>query len=233
MRPLGLAIVLAVCSAPFLGSATKLTGGTGSIYVGSYARRMVVIDEATERVTAEIPLVTGIPWSARPSQDGTRFYIQNADLEHFEILDIATRKTIDTFTLSEGNKKVRIRSIEPDPHAPVRGDGHGVGDQADRPVRDRRADARPIRPEGPQDRPHDPVADRSRAPILFPDAILTGRQAAVRVFRGGLDSRRDEPGTACDLGSRRSRTSRRSGASIWDRSTTPTTIRPGSARSSR
>ena len=73
MRPLGLAIVLAVCSAPFLGSATKLTGGTGSIYVGSYARRMVVIDEATERVWAEIPLVTGIPWSARPSQDGTRF----------------------------------------------------------------------------------------------------------------------------------------------------------------
>jgi hypothetical protein len=36
-------------------------------------------------------------------------------MEKVEILDIATRKTIDTFTLSEGNKKVRIRSVEPDP----------------------------------------------------------------------------------------------------------------------
>jgi hypothetical protein len=29
--------------------------------VGSYAKRMIVIDEATERVTGEIPLATGIP----------------------------------------------------------------------------------------------------------------------------------------------------------------------------
>ena len=36
-------------------------------------------------------------------------------MEKVEILDIAARKTIDSFTLSEGNKKVRIRSIEPDP----------------------------------------------------------------------------------------------------------------------
>ena len=36
-------------------------------------------------------------------------------MEKVEIVDIASRKTIDTFTLSEGNKKVRIRSLEPDP----------------------------------------------------------------------------------------------------------------------
>ena len=53
---------------------------------------MVVIDEATERVTAQIPLATGIPWFVRRSQDATRFYIENADQEHFEVVDIATRK---------------------------------------------------------------------------------------------------------------------------------------------
>ena len=37
----------------------KLTGGTGTIYLGSYARRIVAIDEATEKVMAEIPLKTG------------------------------------------------------------------------------------------------------------------------------------------------------------------------------
>ncbi len=36
-------------------------------------------------------------------------------MEKVEIIDIASRKTLDTFTLSEGNKKVRIRSLEPDP----------------------------------------------------------------------------------------------------------------------
>ena len=36
-------------------------------------------------------------------------------MEKVEILDIASRSTVDTFTLSEGAKKVRIRSIEPDP----------------------------------------------------------------------------------------------------------------------
>ena len=74
MRPLGFAIVLAVCCSSFVSSSPKLTGGTGTIYVGSYAKRIVVIDEATEKVTAEIPLTTGIPWTAHLSQDATRLY---------------------------------------------------------------------------------------------------------------------------------------------------------------
>ena len=49
------------------------------------------------------------------SRDRKRFYTVEAAMEKVEILDIASRKTIDTFTLSEGNKKVRIRSLEPDP----------------------------------------------------------------------------------------------------------------------
>jgi hypothetical protein len=115
MRTLEVAIVLAVSSSPFLSGSPKLTGGTGTIYLGSYAKRMVVIDEASERVTAEIPLATGIPWSVRRSQDATRFYIQNADQEHFEVVDLATRKSIDSFTLSEGNRNVRALAFAVDP----------------------------------------------------------------------------------------------------------------------
>ena len=36
-------------------------------------------------------------------------------MEKVEVIDIASRKTIDKFTLSEGNKHVRIRSLTPDP----------------------------------------------------------------------------------------------------------------------
>ena len=115
MRTLGFAVVLAVSCSTFVSSAPKLTGGTGTIYLGSYAGRMIAIDEATERVTAEIPLTTGIPWTTHRSQDDRRFYIENADQEHFEVVDIPTRKSIDSFTFSEGNKKVRALSFTVDP----------------------------------------------------------------------------------------------------------------------
>jgi hypothetical protein len=115
MRALGFAIVLAVGSSSFVNSSPKLTGGAGTIYVGSYNKRMVVIDEATEKVTTEIPLTTGIPWTAHLSQDATRLYVENADQQHFEVVDIATRKSIDSFTLSEGNRKVLALAFAVDP----------------------------------------------------------------------------------------------------------------------
>ena len=112
-----LSLLLAACgliaAAPV--SAPKLTAGTGTIYLGSYARRIAVIDEATEKVTAQIPLKTGIPWSVRLSRDGTRFYVQSADQEHFEVIDVESRQTLDTFTLSEPDKHVRALAFDVDP----------------------------------------------------------------------------------------------------------------------
>ncbi|OLB62793.1 MAG: hypothetical protein AUI11_04120 [Acidobacteria bacterium 13_2_20CM_2_66_4] len=93
----------------------KITGGTGTIYLGSYARRIAVIDEATEKLTAEIPLRTGLMWAMRLSADATRFYVQSADQERFEVIDVASRKTLDTFTLSEGDRHVRALAFDVDP----------------------------------------------------------------------------------------------------------------------
>jgi len=119
MRTVAFAVVLAVSGSAFLSGPPKLTGGTGAIYLGSYAKRMVVIDEATETVAAEIPLSTGIPGTVHRSQDATRLYVENADQEHFEVVDIATRKSIDAFTLSEGNRKVRTLAFTVDPQQRV------------------------------------------------------------------------------------------------------------------
>jgi uncharacterized membrane protein len=95
--------------------STKLTGGSGTIYLGSYAKRIAVIDEATEKLTAEIPLKTGLPWAMRLSRDATRFYVQSADQERFEVIDVASRQTLDTFTLSDGNTHVRALAFDVDP----------------------------------------------------------------------------------------------------------------------
>jgi len=110
-----IAVAGAALSAFEQPGTSKLTGGTGTIYLGSYAKRIAVIDEATEKLTAEIPLKTGLPWAMRLSRDATRFYLQSADQERFEIIDVASRQTLDTFTLSEGNHHVRALAFDVDP----------------------------------------------------------------------------------------------------------------------
>jgi DNA-binding beta-propeller fold protein YncE len=112
-----ISLLVAACSlvAAAPASPPKLTGGTGTIYLGSYARRIAVIDEATEKLAADIPLRTGLPWMVRMSPDGTRLYVQNADQEHFEVVDVAGRRSLDAFTLSEPGKAVRALAFDVDP----------------------------------------------------------------------------------------------------------------------
>jgi hypothetical protein len=82
-----LSMLMGLAAAP-----SKLTGGNGTLYLGGYSKRLFVL-----------------------SQDRTRFYVLDASMERFETIDLATRQTLDTFTLSEANKKVRVRSFEVDP----------------------------------------------------------------------------------------------------------------------
>jgi DNA-binding beta-propeller fold protein YncE len=92
-----------------------VSAGNGTLIIGSYPKQYWIIDEATEKVVGTIPYSSGIPRRTTLSRDGKRFYTIEAAMEKVEIIDIASRKTIDTFTLSEGTRKVRIRSLEPDP----------------------------------------------------------------------------------------------------------------------
>ena len=96
-------------------SSSSVTGGNGTLYVGTISNRILVIDEATMEVTAEIPVTIGIPRSLTLSQDRKRLYMGEAAFEDIEIIDVETRETIDTFTLSEGNRKVRISGYQVDP----------------------------------------------------------------------------------------------------------------------
>src|SRR5262249_13723760 len=92
-----------------------LTGGTGTLYLGSYSKNIIAIAEATEQDVTRLPPTAGIPWTVRLASDATRLYIENADQEHIEIVDLGTRQSVDTFTLSEGNKKVRVLGFAADP----------------------------------------------------------------------------------------------------------------------
>ena len=94
---------------------SRLTGGNGTLYIGGYPNLIWIIDEATEKVVGTIHTKGGIPRRLNLTRDRKLFYVIDATQEVVEVVDIGTRSTLDTFKLSDGNKRVRINSIEPDP----------------------------------------------------------------------------------------------------------------------
>ena len=95
--------------------APSVNGGNGKLYIGTYRGDIHIYDEATEKLEDRIVLKTGLPRSLLPSQDRTRFYVLNSTYEQIEVVDIASRKTLNTFTLSTGNKHMRVISMQADP----------------------------------------------------------------------------------------------------------------------
>ena len=121
MHTLARALVVCTLAAAVMAGVSpkaaekRVSAGTGTLIIGSYPKQYWIIDEATERIVGTIPYQSGIPRRTALSHDRKRFYTIEAQMEKVEIVDIAARRSIDTFTLSEGNKKVRIRNLEPDP----------------------------------------------------------------------------------------------------------------------
>jgi hypothetical protein len=105
----------ATLQAQRFGGGMTLTGGNALMYIGTYGGSIQVFDEATEKLVDEIKLQTGIPRNLILSLDKKRFYVLDSTYEKIEIVDIASRKTLDTFTLSSGATKTRVRSMQVDP----------------------------------------------------------------------------------------------------------------------
>lgn len=91
------------------------SGGNGTIYMGAYNNSVYVIDEATLEVTRRIPTTTGIPNRFDLAPDNETLYIRDAAMEHVEVLDLVEGRSVDSFTLSQSNTKVRIRTMAADP----------------------------------------------------------------------------------------------------------------------
>jgi DNA-binding beta-propeller fold protein YncE len=92
-----------------------VAAGNGTMYVTTYKGVIAVIDEATEKVTAEIPTKIGIPIRATISDDWSRLYVLDSTYEKIEIIDRVKGTSLGTFTLTEGGTKTRIWSMRPDP----------------------------------------------------------------------------------------------------------------------
>ena len=183
-----LACTFAILSALSGGAAAQpaggLTGGDGTFYVGAFPNRIYVIDEATEQVVDTIEMTLGGPPNdMRMSADGSRMYMRDRTFEHIEVIDLETRSTVDTFTLSEGSTQVRNPQHGGVARRRLRRPPRRHRHQARRPLRDRPPPAPPGGPRLARGHAGDPVAGRRGADRREHD-VLARRRAALPVRRG-------------------------------------------------
>lgn len=111
MRTTALAFAVALGMGAADGSAQQLSGGDGLLYIGTYAADIHVVSETDFSVVARIPAAAGIPGGLLATPDGRLLVAPTIDYEWVEVFDVETRQSIDRFTLSERNAKVRIQSM--------------------------------------------------------------------------------------------------------------------------
>jgi DNA-binding beta-propeller fold protein YncE len=112
----GALVLPALVSTPAAQTASlPVSPGNGTMYIGGYPNSIWVIDEAKAKVVETISTQIGLPRRLVMSRDRSRFYVADIHATNIEIIDVATRKSLDTLTLSGGNSRVRINAFEPDP----------------------------------------------------------------------------------------------------------------------
>jgi DNA-binding beta-propeller fold protein YncE len=97
-------------------SAQKIApAGAGVMYVGTYANKIYKVSEATMRVVDSIPISIGIPTGLLLSANHKHLYVSEPRNETFEVIDLETKKSLDTFTLSDEDRRVMLWGANVDP----------------------------------------------------------------------------------------------------------------------
>lgn len=101
----------AIVSAVFAAFAAA----QGTVFIGTWPHTVQIIDERQQKVVDKIELSTGLPDDLDLSEDRKTLYAATLEKSGFEVIDVATRKVTNSFTLNEGAKQVRFRSWAADP----------------------------------------------------------------------------------------------------------------------
>jgi hypothetical protein len=118
VRLLAGVLLFAAAASPLVGQQAmggSVPGGDGILYIGTYGREIVRLDERTGEILAPIPM-QGIPRTIVPNPAGNRFYVLDTSYETVEVVDVAGARVERSFTLSSGpTNRVRIWGMTLDP----------------------------------------------------------------------------------------------------------------------
>jgi DNA-binding beta-propeller fold protein YncE len=104
----------ALAAAPL--AAQTPSAKKGMLYVGAWQKKIIVIDEAAQKVAGEVELKYDVPRSLMLSEDKKKIIVHSMKDCGFEFVDIATKKVEHSFVLNEGGKRYRPNgfAITPD-----------------------------------------------------------------------------------------------------------------------
>jgi len=91
------------------------TAEAGVLFVSAYPDRVLVIDEATQQVVDTIEPQVGLPTGVRLSYDRKKIFITTGDNNGVAVIDLATHKVLNHFTLNTGKTQYRFNGVAPDP----------------------------------------------------------------------------------------------------------------------
>jgi DNA-binding beta-propeller fold protein YncE len=103
--PLLFAFALTFCAAGF----------AGTLFLPAYPSNVIVVDEASGKITDTIKLQTGTPLGLQLSSDHKRVYVTTVDHNGIEVIDVATHKVLSHVTLNTPTKQYRFMIGTPDP----------------------------------------------------------------------------------------------------------------------
>ncbi|HEY9226202.1 MAG TPA: hypothetical protein VIP11_06125, partial [Gemmatimonadaceae bacterium] len=112
-RPLWRAVLFLGLAAASVAAQIP-AGGNGTLYVGTYARQVLVLDEATMQVRDTIKSSIGIPLLSL-SFNRKNLYLTDPRNEKVEIIDLATKRPVANFTLSNDSTIVQFWGFSLDP----------------------------------------------------------------------------------------------------------------------
>jgi len=103
-----LAALTALLCAPSLASASTL-------FMGSYPDKMLIVDEATGTVQDRLTLASGLPTSMRMSNDNKKIYVTTITTSGIEVIDVASKKVVNSLSLNTPTERYRFNGGTPDP----------------------------------------------------------------------------------------------------------------------
>jgi hypothetical protein len=95
------------CTAALALTAFSAPAHAGSLMLGSYPDKMLVVDDTTGKVTQRIQLAEGLPVSLRKSNDEKKIFITTITTSGFIVLDAATKAIVTQFSLNTPTVRYR------------------------------------------------------------------------------------------------------------------------------
>jgi hypothetical protein len=85
------------------------------LFLPAYPDRVLVVDEGTQQIVDTIQTQVGLPTGVRLSYDRKKIYITTGDNNGVAVIELATHKVLNHFTLNTSKTQFRFNSVAPDP----------------------------------------------------------------------------------------------------------------------